>query len=428
MGVVVCPLHLCAGQVRAAAVGWAWEWHWPLPAGRGGGVGPGLHLGRAAVLGVGATVNSGVATTHHTASLPNATAHSPSPTPCWEDPRAVPGPSPQQQPIVRWVANWLEGCTQRVVVDGSFSTWRDMGSGVPQGSVLGPAPFNMFISDFEQGAFHPRIQFADSTKMWEEAHMLEGRDRLQLDLDRLQGWADENKMGFNTDKCGVLHLGRKNQQQTYRLGNSLLISTEAEKDLGVIRDSKMNMGRQCGDAVRKANRTLSCIHRCISSRSKEVILTLFATLVRPQLEYCVQLWALHFRRDVDSIKRVQRRLTCMIRGQQHRPYEERLLRVLNLFSLHKRRLRGDLVAICKLAKGDQEAMGESQFPQALLGVTRNNSHKLTNSRFRRHLNIRRRYFTVRAARIWNQLPREVVLAPTLRVFKRRLDNHLAGVV
>ena len=87
-------------------------------------------------------------------------------------------------------------------------------------------------------------------------------------------------MGFNTDKCRVLHLGRKNQQHTYRLGNSLLLSAEAEKDLGVIVDAKINMGRQCGDAVRKANRTLSCIHRCISSRSKEVILPLYAALVQ----------------------------------------------------------------------------------------------------------------------------------------------------
>ena len=131
-----------------------------------------------------------------------------------------------------------------------------------------------------------------------------------------------------------------NRHHTYRLGNSPLVSMEAEKDLGIITDSKMNMGQQCGDAV---SYTLSCIHRCISSRSKEVILPLYAALVRPQLEYCVQFWALHFKRDVDSMERVHRRGTRVIRGQQGRPYEEGLWD-LNLFSLHKRRLRGDLVA------------------------------------------------------------------------------------
>ena len=115
--------------------------------------------------------------------------------------------------------------------------------------------------------------------------------------------------GFSTDKCKVLHLGRNNRHHTYRLGNSPLVSTEAEKDLGVITDSKMNMGQQCGDAVglRKADRTLSCIHRCISSRSREVILPLHAALVRPQREDCVRLWAPHCRRDVDGMERGQRR-------------------------------------------------------------------------------------------------------------------------
>ena len=115
----------------------------------------------------------------------------------------------------------------------------------------------------------------------------------------------------------------------------------------------------------------------------------------------------------------------MIRGQQGRPYEERL-QDLNLFSLHNRRLRGDLVACYKLVRGDKQALGESLFPRALPGVTTNNAHKLAEGKFR--LDIRRCYFMVRVARIWNQLPREVVQAPTLGGFKRRLDEHLAGVV
>ncbi|XP_059575306.1 uncharacterized protein LOC132245913 [Alligator mississippiensis] len=263
------------------------------------------------------------------------------------------------------------------------------------------------------------------TKMWGEVDTLEGGERLQLDLDRIQKWADENRMGFNVDKCRALHLGRRNPQHTYRLGSSPLESTEAERDLGVIIDSKMNMSRQCQTAASKASQTLSCIQRCISSRSREVILPLCATLVRPQLEYCVQYWAPHFKRDVASLERVQRRVTRLVRGQQDRPYEERL-RDLNLFSLSKWRLRGDLVAAYKLIRGDHQQIGRALFSPAPPGVTRNNGHKLMENRFR--LEIRRQYFTVRVAKIWNQLPREVVLAPTLGKFKRRLDDHLSGVL
>ena len=144
-------------------------------------------------------------------------------------------------------------------------------------------------------------------------------------------------MGFNTDKCKVMHLGRNNRHHTYRLGNSPLVSTEAEKDLGVIIDSKMNMGQQCGEAVRKADHTLSCIHRCISSRSKEVILPLY------------------------NVERVQRRATHMIKGQQGRPYKGRL-QDLNLFSLHKRRLRGDLVACYKVVREGSAGIGGAPVP------------------------------------------------------------------
>ena len=106
----------------------------------------------------------------------------------------------------------------------------------PQGSVLGPALFNFFISDLDDGVNCNLFKFADDTKIWGEVSMLVGMERLQQDLDRLQEWADKNRMCFNTD----LHLGSRNQQHTYRMGNSLLERTEAERDPGVI-DSKMNM-------------------------------------------------------------------------------------------------------------------------------------------------------------------------------------------
>ncbi|XP_065442239.1 dynein axonemal assembly factor 11 isoform X1 [Chrysemys picta bellii] len=120
-------------------------------------------------------------------------------------------------------------------------------------------------------------------------------------------------MKFNKDKFKVLHLGRKNQFHTYRMGRDCLGRSTAERDLGVIVDHKLNMSQQHDAVAKKANMILGCINRCVVSKTGEVILPLYSALVRPQLEYCVQFWGPHFKKDVEKLERVQRRATRMIK-------------------------------------------------------------------------------------------------------------------
>ncbi|PKU40277.1 hypothetical protein llap_9418 [Limosa lapponica baueri] len=180
--------------------------------------------------------------------------------------------------------------------------------------------------------------------------------------------------------------------------SSMLNPTLCYKEIEV--DSQLNMSQQCTQVAKKANSILACIRNSV-------------------------FWAPYPKKDIEVLEWVQRRATKPARGLEQKSYEERL-RELGLFSLEKRRLREDLIALYNHLKGGCSKVGIGLFSQVTGDRTRGNGLKLHQGRFR--LDIRKNFFTERVIKHWNRLPREVVEAPSLEVFKRRVDIELRDTV
>ena len=221
-------------------------------------------------------------------------------------------------------------------------------SGVPQGSVLGPVLFLVYINDLDDDITSKVLKFADDTKLFRKIQSDADRQQLQDDLNKLNEWSEKWQMLFNYGKCKCLHTGHGNEDAQYTMGDTVLNTTVKEKDLGLTISADMKVSEQCAIAAAKGNRIIGLIRRNIVYKEKE--LKMYKTIVRPHLEHCIQAWRPYRKKDIDILERVQRRATKMIQKLRNISYEMRL-KECGLTTLETRRLRGDHIGVFKILNG-----------------------------------------------------------------------------
>ena len=321
--------------------------------------------------------------------------------------------------LLAWIRGGLLKRWQRVGVRGHWSGWRRVLSGIPQGSVLGPVLFLVFIDDLEEGLLSEVLKFADDTKIFRRVDSERDREVLQRDLDRLVQWSEVWQMRFNVDKCKVMHLGRGNLRGDYEMSGGTLGAVREERDLWVRITDDLKASAQCAYACSRANRVLGMIRRTIVYKSPEVLTRLYKSLVRLHLEYCVSSWSPHYVKDWERLEKRQHRFTRMVLGLKGLDYGERLER-LKLMTLEERRNRSDLVALFKMSKGLSAIPWNSFFRADNSERTRGHLKKMVKERFK--LDVRKHFFSQRVVNRWNGLSENVISAGTVEMFKKRLEE------
>jgi ribonuclease P/MRP protein subunit RPP40 len=323
--------------------------------------------------------------------------------------------------ILHWIGLWLSERAQAVVINGFRSKEVGVTSGTVQGSVLGPLLFLLYFEDFGEGLKNFLNKYADDSKVSTALTTDESHLALQTDLDNLHEWSQLWELNIHPDKTFAVHFGRDNPKGTYFWGDTPLTPAESVRDLGVTVDDKLSFSKHIASTIQKANGISAMISRTISSRRKEVYLKLFLALVRPILEYAIDLWRPFHKKDLKALEQVQRRVTKRVTGLWHTPYEYRLQR-LQIPSLWWRYMRGGIITLYKIMQDGYGGSSLCSLFKICTNATRGHPRKLEIS-YHRHEWARHTFFA-RVIPIWNGLPEQTVMAPNVNSFKNRLDQYV----
>lgn len=329
--------------------------------------------------------------------------------------------------IASWIESFLYNRKQRVVINGNQSEWTDVKSGVPQGSVLGPLLFVLYINDMPQVVKSACKLFADDTKIYRVITGQQDIENLQSDIDALGRWSDNWLLRFNPNKCKTIHIGRAQYDSVYSMLDKDGVRTDiaevdTEKDLGIHFTPNLSFDKHINTIVNKANSLVGLIKRNFVYMDCEQFLSLYKALIRPHLDYGNCIYYPITKKNKQAIENVQRRATKLVPAMKDISYENRL-KALNLPTLEYRRKRGDLIIVYKLLHNLLDLDFKNFFT---LATTPHDlrQHPLKIQKPRATKNIRQKSFSHRVINDWNSLSSDIVLAKNVDTFKRLLDRDV----
>ena len=332
--------------------------------------------------------------------------------------------------VLQWLSDFLIDRTMCVEVAGVKGAPRPVLSGVPQGSVLGPVLFLIYVNNIASSLLSKYKVFADDIKMYctiphssPEAYS-DAEAACQADIDKLQDVGSSWGLSMNSSKCVVMRFKRRGislPPPRYTLNQKLLDVVSTHRDLGVVVDADLKFHSHARETAHKAGGLAQNLMRATVCRSPEFMISLFVTHIRPIIDYCSSVWNSGYIHDTRILEAIQRRWTKQISGLRELEYGQRL-KSLMLYSIQGRLLRADLILYWKIITGKTSTPPEVLFQLAPTRGTRGHHLKLEVPRC--NTDLRRKSFAVRCIGVWNKLPSSVVLSSSLYVFKRALTDHL----